>query len=223
MDTNSPRELSARDQLGKAGRVLVHLRNRLLAGIAVAVPVIVTVWVINIGYNFIKGITEPFWRAVGLQFPGLAFVTTLLLLIFLGFMATHVLGKAVLERFEKLMLRVPLVATVYGGVKQVLDSFKGTQNTSRFKRVAYVPYFSEGHMLLGFVTGEMHDAKLDRTFTTVFVPTAPNPMTGFIILVPGEKVIDTGLTLEQAWKMIVSAGIVSPGRPLIVPQTMEVE
>lgn len=214
MEMKPSRDPSTRGQQGKAGHMLVYLRNRLLAGIAVAVPVIVTVWVINIGYNFIKGITAPFWRAVGLEIPGLAFVTTLLLLIFLGFMATHVIGRTILDRFEKLMLRVPLVATVYGGVKQLLDSFKGTQNASRFKRVAYVPYL-DGHLLLGFVTGELYDAKLGKTFTTVFVPTAPNPMTGILIMVPEEKVIDAGLTLEQAWKLVVSAGIVAPTRSAV--------
>lgn len=199
-----------RQRLRFARHVLVELRNKLLTGLAIAIPMVITVYVVLLAYNFIEGITEPFLKALNVEIPGIAFVTTLLLFIGLGFMASHVIGKTILDRLEALVLRVPLVATIYGGVKQVLESFKDIKSTTRFKRTAYVEYPSPGCRLLGFVTGRFYDTRLKQEFTIVFLPTAPNPMTGFIVMMPPERVHDTPLSLEQATKLIVTAGLVSP-------------
>jgi len=212
-----------RHQLSIVRRVLLTLRNKLLTGLAIAIPMVATVWVALLAFNFIKGITAPFINAILKAIFGLppeqlswfnsdfvAFLTTILLFIALGFMASHVIGKTILDRLEGLLLRVPLVATIYGGVKQVLESFKDIKSTTKFKRTAYVEYPSPGCRLIGFVTGRFYDTRLEQEFIVVFLPTAPNPMTGFIVMMPPERVHDTPLTLEQATKLIVSAGLVAP-------------
>jgi len=212
-----------REKLNLARRVLLTLRNKLLTGLALAIPMVATVWVALLAFNFIKGITAPFINALIKSAFGLspeelswfntdfiAFLTTIVLFIGLGFMASHVIGKTILDRLEGIVLRVPLVATIYGGVKQVLESFKDIKSTTKFKRPAYVEYPSPGCRLLGFVTGRFYDTLLKQEFVIVFLPTAPNPMTGFIVMMPPERVHDTPLTLEQATKLIVSAGLVSP-------------
>lgn len=187
------------------------LRNKLFAGIVAAIPLIVTFYVLQIAYGFINGISEPFLdKLSGRPIPGLGFAVTLVMLMGLGFMATNVLGQRMLSGFEKLMLRVPLAATIYAGVKQIIDSVKAFNSGTQFKRVAYVEYPSPGCKLIGFVTGQYFDERLRLEMTSVVIPTAPNPMTGLVIVVESSRVIDSALTIEEATKLIVSAGLVVP-------------
>lgn len=207
--------------------ILKDIRNKLLAGVVVAVPIIVTIWVLEIAYGFIKGISGPvlgkFWlfrpnprdAYPGLtldQIPGVSFFVTLLMLVLLGYMATNVLGQRILDWFERQLMRIPLVATIYTGVKQVIDSFKSFNNMANFKRVVYVEYPSPGCKLIGFVTGQYYDQRLRQEMISVVIPTAPNPMTGLVIVVEAAYVIESELSLEEAMKLIVSAGLVSPKR-----------
>jgi uncharacterized membrane protein len=195
---------------------LAGTRNKLFTGIVVAVPIIVTFYVLQIAYNFINGISAPFLsKLFGKEIPGLGFLVTLLLLIFLGFMATNVLGQRILDWAERQLLRVPLVATIYTGVKQVIDSFKSFNNMANFKRVVYVEYPSPGCKLIGLVTGQYYDNLLQQEMVSVVIPTAPNPMTGLVIIVEASCVIESDLTLEEAMKLIVSAGLVSPKKKVV--------
>lgn len=191
---------------------LAAIRNTVFAGIVVAIPLIVTIWVLNLAFGFVTGISEPFLRKVGFEIPGLGFIVSILLLFALGLLATNVLGQRVLEGVEKLLLRVPVVATIYAGVKQVIDSFKAFNNAANFKRVVYIEYPSPGCKLIGFVTGQFYDAALQREMTAVAIPTAPNPMTGLVVIVESDKLIESALTIEEATKLIVSAGLVAPKR-----------
>jgi len=190
--------------------VLVILRNKLFAGIVAAIPLIVTFDVLKIAYGVITDISEPFLKRAGVDFPGLGFAVTVLMLMGLGFMATNLLGQRMLESFEKLVLRIPLAATIYAGVKQVIDSVKAFNSGSQFKRVAYVEYPSPGCKLIGFVTGQYYDERLRCEMTSVVIPTAPNPMTGIVIVVESSRVIDSSLSIEEATKLVVSAGLVVP-------------
>ncbi|MGA3170185.1 MAG: DUF502 domain-containing protein [Chthoniobacteraceae bacterium] len=191
--------------------VLVTLRNKLLAGILAAIPLIVTFDVLNIAYKLINDISEPALdKMFGKPIPGLPFLVTLLILMGLGFMATNVLGQRLLLGFERLVLRIPLAATIYAGVKQIIDSVKTFNSGSGFKRVVYVEYPSPGCKLIGFVTGQFHDERLRMDMITVVIPTAPNPMTGLVIVVDSSRVMDSSLSIEEATKLIVSAGLVVP-------------
>jgi len=207
--------------------ILVAVRNKLFTGILVAIPIIVTIWVLQIAYDFIKGISNPLLAQIWLakpnsvehypgltlgQIPSVSFFVTLLILVLLGIMATNVLGRRILEWGERMMLRVPIVATIYAGVKQVIDSFRAFNNASNFKRVVYIEYPSEGCRLIALVTGQFFDQALDREMTIVVIPTAPNPMTGLVVLVESSKLIESSLTIEEATKLIVSAGLVAPRR-----------
>ena len=190
--------------------ILVVLRNKLFAGIVAAIPLIVTFDVLKIAYGVINDISAPFLKKFGVEFPGLGFAVTLLMLMGLGFMATNVLGQRMLLVFEKLVLRVPLVATIYAVVKQIIDSVKAFNSGSQFKRVAYVEYPSPGCKLIGFVTGQYYDERLRMDMTNVVIPTAPSPMTGIVIVVESSRVIESSLTIEEATKLVVSAGLVVP-------------
>jgi len=211
---NTEPSLSAAQQ---TKRGLVSLRNTLLAGILVSVPLIVTVVLLRLAYQAINNITAPIFKALGVDWPGLGFATTVLLVLGVGFMATNVFGRRIIEAVENFLLRIPLIAPVYGAVKQALESFKSIKSKTKFQSVAYIEYPSPGCKLIGFVTGTLYDPVLGGEMTTVFIPTSPNPMTGFVIAMPREKVLESGLTLEQASKVIVSAGLVAPGPPAAHP------
>lgn len=203
--------------------VLKELRNKLLTGIVFAIPLIVTGWVLKIAYGTISGISAPFLKGLGIDVSIVSFFVTIAMLIALGFLASNVFGQRMLESFERALLRVPVVATIYAGVKQVIDSFKSFNNVSNFKRVAYVEYPSPGCKLIGFVTGQFYDERLGVEMTSVVIPTAPNPMTGLVVVVEANRVSESSLSIEEAMKLIVSAGLVVPKRKAEVRELLVAE
>ncbi len=162
--------------------------------------------------NFLRGEsgeTHP-WE---FAFPGDNFVLLALplaLFFGIGWGVKNRLGAQVLAWIDAVMTRMPLLGFVYGALKQFIDSVRNFGGEKKFKSVAYVEYPSPGCRLLGFVTGSYYDEGRGQDVTTVFVPTSPNPATGFVIVVDNDKLIDSGLSLEEAGKMILSAGLVNP-------------
>ena len=203
--------------------VLKELRNKLFTGIVFAIPLIVTGWVLKIAYGTISGISAPFLKGLGIDVSIVSFFVTIAMLVALGFLASNVFGQRMLESFERGLLRIPVVATIYAGVKQVIDSFKSFNNVSNFKRVAYVEYPSPGCKLIGFVTGQFYDERLGLEMTSVIIPTAPNPMTGLVVVVEASRISESSLSIEEAMKLIVSAGLVVPKRRIDVPKRIPAE
>jgi uncharacterized membrane protein len=144
----------------------------------------------------------------------LSFLITVLLVFLLGLLATNVIGKRLIGWTEALIMRIPIAATIYTGIKQIMDSVSQFRGRMQFKRVAYVQYPSDECRLIGFVTGQFYDDEREEDMTCVFIPTSPNPMTGFVIVVPNRKIIEANLTMEQASKLILSAGLVGPRFPM---------
>lgn len=198
--------------------VVAGAGNKALTGVVVAIPLLATLWVVQLAYNSINNISAPILEHLGVRLPLLPFFVTLAVFILLGFMASNVFGRRMLEKVEAGLLRVPVVATVYGAVKQVIDSFKSFHNMANFKRVVYLDYPAAGARLIGFVTGQYFDSKLGEEMTTVIIPTAPNPMTGLVVVVPARQLTESSLTLEEAMKMVVSAGLVAPKRRGLMPE-----
>jgi uncharacterized membrane protein len=197
--------------------VVSGARNKALTGVVVAIPLLATLWVVQHAYAAINEISAPALLRLGINLPLLPFFVTLCLFIGLGFMASNVLGQRLLDRMEMALLRIPLVSTVYTGIKQVIDSFKSFKNMENFKRVVYLDYPAEGARLIGFVTGQYFDSKLGEEMTTVVIPTAPSPMTGMVVVIPASKLTESSLSLEEAMKLIVSAGLVVPKRRAVAP------
>jgi uncharacterized membrane protein len=194
-------------------RKIAHVRNTLLTGVVVIIPMLLTYFVLKFAYDIITSISAPWLAHFGLrQIEGLGFFMTLLIVYLLGLMATNMIGREILKRFESLLLRIPLVATIYAGVKQVMDTLRTFNAGMNFKRVVYVPYPCEGSYMLGYVTGVYKTEVNGKEVTNVFLPTAPNPMTGFVILIDSDKVIESDLTMEEASKIILSAGLLTPKR-----------
>lgn len=213
----------------------VWLRNKFLAGLALALPLIITFWILFSIYDLMHGWSKPLLGQVvslinelsddtvlNIDDPKLESVTnfigflfSLIVILGLGFMATNVIGVHFVTAVDKLLLRVPLVAVIYRPLKQVIDAFRGLGATRQnFKRVVFVDYPVGGMRMLGFATGQFCDPQSGKAQTCVLLPTAPSPMTGILIVVDSEKVIDAPITIEEAMKMIISGGLVVPTNPV---------
>ena len=208
-----PRVLSAAHQFRP---VLSGLGNKALTGVVVAIPLLATIWVVQFAYTSINNLSAPaLQELLGVRVPLVPFFVTLAAFISLGFMASNVFGRRILESMEMALLKIPVAATIYTAVKQVIDSFKSFKNMENFQRVVYLDYPAQGARLIGFVTGQYYDYNLEEEMTTVVIPTAPNPMTGLVVAVSASKLTESSLTLEEAMKMVVSAGLVAPKRRVV--------
>lgn len=208
----------------------IWLRNKFLAGLAVALPLLITFWILQSAYHLLHGWSvpvvdflarlvneiagrvivdpsEPTYQHV-LTFVG--FLIPLVVFLALGVMATNVLGVRVVTAMDRLLLSVPIVSFIYKSLKQVIDGFKGLGGRQNFKRVVYVDYPSGDMKMLGFVTGQYLDPQQNKILAAVFIPGALSPMTGLLIVVPIEQVTDAPLTVEDAMKLIFSGGLIVP-------------
>ncbi|MGD7652115.1 MAG: DUF502 domain-containing protein [Verrucomicrobiales bacterium] len=156
------------------------------------------------------------------EFPGSTLLQALLpvLILFgIGFAVTHAPGHRALQWIEARIERVPMLGFIYSAIKQFVDAVRELGADRKFKGVAYVEYPSPGCRLLGFITGGFHDQQTGRDVTSVFLPTAPNPLTGFVLVVDNDKVTKCDMSMEEASKLIVSAGLVAPLPPGQIPAT----
>ena len=208
------------------------LRNKFLAGLAVAVPLLVTFWILQSGYHLLHGWSLPVLQFVAQLVNELAgrvvldpssetfqmwvkfvgFLIPVLVFVALGVMATNVLGVRVVAALDALLLNIPIVSFIYKSLKQVIDGFRRLGGRQNFKRVVYVEYPSGDMKMLGFVTGQYLDPQQDKILAAVFIPGALSPMTGLLLVVPIEQLTDAPLTVEDAMKLIFSGGLVVPSR-----------
>lgn len=140
------------------------------------------------------------------------FFVPIILLACVGLAVTNRPGQAVVNWVDGALTRVPFMGFLYSTIKQGVDAFRDMGGTRKFKGVAWVEYPSPGCRLLGFVTGTFQDAKSGKEVTSVFIPTSPNPMTGFVVVVDDDRLEESPLTVEQATKLLLSAGLVAPDR-----------
>lgn len=196
------------------------IRRWLIAGLLVWLPLVVTFWVLKLLVNFLDRsllLLPPAWRPealFGFDIPGLGIILSLLLVLVTGFFAANFLGQRVVALGESLLDRVPLLRTVYSGVKHLTETVFSDSSTS-FRKVLLVEYPRRECWTLAFQTGEPVGEVQERTsreVLTIFVPTTPNPTSGFIILVPKEDVIELDMSVEDGLRMVISLGVVTPGR-----------
>jgi uncharacterized membrane protein len=219
--------------LGKRRRerrtFLGRLRQVFLTGVVIITPLIITLWVLTILFDLVHGLSTPFILRILriLRVPLVddpAFATyvvpligisaTLLVILLVGVLATNLLGRRFVSAFDQLMLRIPLIKGIYGGTRQLLDAF--SMKTGGFRRVVAVEYPRPGILTIGFVARE--GATLEATqgrghlpgLALIFLPTTPNPTSGWLAAVPEKDIIPLDLTVEEGIKLVVSGGIVVP-------------
>lgn len=196
----------------------LKIRRYLAAGLLVWVPLGVTYFVLKLLIDLMDRslllIPAPLRpeNLLGFRIPGLGIILTFTLLILTGSFAANILGKRLLTVWEALLARIPLVSWVYSGVKKVAETLLSARSQS-FRKVLLIEYPRKGIWSLCFQTSstlEEVQARTDQEVVCVFVPSTPNPTSGYIIMVPREEVKELDMTVDEALRMIISLGVVVP-------------
>lgn len=206
------------------------LRNRLLTGIIVALPVVVTLWGLTRFIQFFDNqlikvippelnpiIDLGFWSFNLLDIPGLGIIVAVILLILIGVLASNFLGKSFIKSGERLLSRVPVVRNIYNFVKQITNTV-AQQSDRTFKEVCLLEYPRKGLYAIGFVTADLTGAPAEHLtgdYVCVFVPTTPNPTSGFLLFMERSEIKILDMTPEEGAKMIISGGMVSSNEEVV--------
>jgi len=192
-----------------AGRVL---RRYFLTGLIVLLPVVVTVSVL---WRFFFALDDILGRFVetylGRSVPGVGLVALIALILGIGAIASNFLGKRMIRIGERLVARVPLMGWIYRTTKQLFTTFLEERGQS-FRKVVLVSYPQKGTYSVAFVTSESPtqvEGSLGKGFVTVFLPTTPNPTSGFLLVVPADEVIPMNLSVDEGLRLVISAGALS--------------
>ncbi len=193
-----------------------RLRNTLMAGITVIAPLWITGWVLWTLFNwadrFSRPLIRPFAAIAGdpdWYYRGIGFLLTILILWVVGTVTTHVLTRRLLHDAREAIERLPLVRTIYSPVRKLMETMTSPDKAG-FKQVVLFEYPRKGLWTLGFLAGDVPFEDGRPPAHSIFVPTAPNPTTGFMLIVPRNEIEPTGLSVEAAFQMIVSAGVAVP-------------
>ena len=194
--------------------IFARIRNYFIAGIVVLIPIGVTIYLTlllaSISSKILPKEINPN-HYLPYSIPGVEIVIAIILITFIGFISVSFIGKKLLEVFNNILKRIPILRTIYSAIVQMTGTF--TKNDNKKKSVVLVEYPRKGSWAVGFATkdntGEI-STKTKRQLINVFVPTTPNPTSGFLLMFPKEDVIHLDLTFEEASKFIVSAGTTEP-------------
>jgi len=194
------------------GSLLKRIRTSFLRGLAIIIPVAITIWVLWFIFQFIDGIASPLYRQIGLNIPGLGFVTAILLILLLGTFSRYIAVKFFFRTLERIFLNLPLARSVYSGVRELIHAFSPERKTRTFREVCLVEYPGEGLYSLAFITNEQEIVSEDGTshFANVYIPLPPNPTSGVLTLVKKNRLIPISISVEEGLKLVLSAGIVTP-------------
>ena len=209
-------------------------RRKMIAGLLVVLPIFVTFFVIKFLFTMIGGILSPVVvRAVGsfgfspnskideFIITAVAFILTFVALYFIGVVATNFLGKFIIRFYESILHNVPVIKNVYTSSKKLLEIIS-LPTTQSFKRVVIVEYPRVGMKAFAFVTGGLK-TKSGVELSSIFIPTTPNPTSGFLIYLPEQDIEETDLSIEEGMKLIVSGGILVPDRMDLTTDTQTSE
>ena len=194
------------------------MRKYFVTGLLILVPLAITLWVVNLIIGTMDQsllLLPERWRpeaVVGFHIPGLGTILTLLIIFLTGLATRNFIGKRVVIAWEAIVVRIPVVNTIYSSVKQVSDTLFSSSGNA-FRKALLVEYPRKGCWTIAFLTGVPGgDVKnhLQGDFVSLYVPTTPNPTSGFFLMVPREDTIELDMTVDAALKYIVSMGVVAP-------------
>lgn len=191
-------------------RIKTNFKNNLLSGLVLTIPIFITIIVLRAIFNLFDDLILPFvQKYLDVNIPGLGIFIGLLLIYLVGMITKNFFAKKAIERGEKILTKIPIAKTVYSSVKQILMTISGPEKSS-FKKVLLVEYPRKGIYSVGFLNGEIYNESVGKILLSVLVVTSVNPTSGFLILVPPEEAMFTKTSVEEAMKLIVSGGIVTP-------------
>ena len=198
-----------------------RIRNVFLTGFLVTLPIALTVFIFIFLFKNLDALSPTFTRWLilfgaplpeGYRIPFLGAVMTFLIIILVGALTTNIFGNKLLHLWERIIGKIPFVRRIYTGTKQVVKSI-ATADTKSFRKVVLIEFPRKGIHAIGFITGETRGELKHLTSEhhfNVFVPTTPNPTSGFLIFADSGEVIELDMTIEEGVKYVVSGGIVNP-------------
>lgn len=210
---------------GKVGRrrhAANRLRNYFLTGVIVAAPLTITVYLVASIVSWVDGMVKPWiparWNpetVLGVPLPGIGVVVALVALTLLGFFTASIVGRAVITLYESMLRRTPLIRNVYAALKQIFETAL-SERSRTFRHAGLIEYPRRNVWALVFIAteakGEINHriSASEDDAISVFLPTTPNPTSGFLLFVPRKDVLVLDMTVEDAAKLVISAGLISP-------------
>jgi uncharacterized membrane protein len=210
---------------------IVTVRTAFFSGLLLLAPLVVTIWAFSKIVDLIGGTFRPLYehylplslQRIPFLWDLLATLAVLVLVTLLGYLSNYVFGKLFLRAGERLIKRIPGVGGVYNAVKQVIGSFS-SQNRNLFSKVVLVEFPRQGCWSIGFLTNKQQSEPhrhIGAEGWTVFVPTTPNPTSGFLIILPADKVTELQMSVGDGMKLIISGGAVTPPWPGVPASSAE--
>jgi len=208
-------------------RLFQFIRKHFAAGLLIVLPGLFTLlllrWFLSLVNRWITPLFVRFFIIIGLRdflthevfqyfIPLIGVIVTLVTILGIGLLGRNIIGRRLIRDFDRLMLRIPLVKAIYGSARQLLNSFNASGKEA-FREVVMLEYPRKGIYSIGFVTCTCMPGireRLNKDLVNVFVPTTPNPTSGYLLMVPREDLISLELSIEEAIKLIVSGGIFTP-------------
>ncbi len=198
-----------------------RITNYFLTGLVIAGPIGITLyiagWIIRVIDDFVKPLIPPQYNPdtyLSIHVPGFGLLVAVLAIILLGFLTANLVGRSLLQLGEKFLSRLPMISTLYGGLKQIFETVV-TQSSQSFKQVGLIEYPRKGIWAIVLISTEAKGevaAKVvgDEPVLSCFLPTTPNPTSGFLLFVPKSQITILDMSTEDAAKLIISAGLVAP-------------
>ncbi len=181
------------------------LKRYFISGLVFIIPISLSIWILYKVIIFLDGILGNLLKKFfpNIYTPGIGFFSIILIILFVGFLTQNFIGKKLLRRIEVIFEKVPVLNRIYNFIKSIVQSVT-TKKEQIFKGVAKIKFF-DGSYTIGFITGESQLIKEEK-FLSIFVPTVPNITTGFYILVPEKRVEKLNISVEEGFKIMISAG-----------------
>ena len=199
--------------------LFARFRRYFLAGILVTSPILITAYVTWLIVTFVDtqvaGILPEsldFTTKLPHQIPGIGLIISIITITFIGAITPGFIGRTLLKAGERILNKMPVVRSIYGAIKQIMETVMST-NSDSFREVVLVEYPRKGIWVIGFVTGETKGEVQSLTkdkVINIFVPTTPNPTSGFLLFIPQKDLVYMDMKVEDAVKMVISGGIVTP-------------
>ena len=198
-------------------KLLTRLRNYLISGLLFWIPLILTIIVIKFFLEFINGLVPQEYLPEAIfnldtSIPGSGIILLFLIILITGILVTNILGRRLVALWEKLLNRIPGFRNIYNILKKVSDTVLNTSSQS-FKKAFLIQYPSKGIWVIAFQSGDYRgeaESIIGQKTINLFAPTAPNPTSGFFVLIPKKDAFELDISVEDAFKLVISAGVVTP-------------
>jgi len=193
-------------------RIIDSIRQSFMSGLAVIVPLALTLWVLNAILGWVDRLIAPILVSYGLDFPGLGVLTMTLLILLIGLLSRNLVGRLLFRGIDAVIVRIPVARAIYSAVRDLIGAFSLGKQGKTFREVVLVEYPRKGIYSIGFATNDLsiRTQSAKKQVVGVYFPHPPNPTSGVMVLVPRRDVRVLDMSVEEGLKLMLSAGIVAP-------------